>query len=109
MPMAAVSDLADLFAELWQRFAHELAAFEAALEALGLRRTEGLASATHLDGVLSSQGLASVPTLRDWLGGRGAAVPGSEMERAVLVAQAIDRWYAPLLPESDREASRAVD
>jgi hypothetical protein len=31
--MAAVSELADLFAELWQRFASEPTAFEAALEA----------------------------------------------------------------------------
>jgi hypothetical protein len=107
--MATVSNLADFFADLWHGLTDDPVAFEAALAKLSFRRGDILALGTQLDEVLSKQGLASVATLREWLAGPGPTVPVSEIERAVLVAQAIDRWHAPLLADTDRERSRHID
>jgi hypothetical protein len=103
-------NLADLFAQLWRRIADDEAAFDAVLQEQELRRSDVLASASHLDGLLERDGLSAITTLDEWLADRGAAVRGTEMERVVLTAQAIDRWYAPLFPASDaRHGARDVD
>jgi predicted amidohydrolase len=96
MPVQEELNLADFFAQLWGHLAADVPSFERALQDQNRRRSEVLATAASLDDLLTTNGGQAIPGLMRWLSGTGPGVSSSEVARITLVAQAIDRWHAPL-------------
>lgn len=88
--MATIETLADLFAALWLRLEGDPAALAAAEARLSVE-TDTLRNRKHrLQSLLTRAGAGAIPILRAWVDG------DADLDQTILVAQAIDGWYAPL-------------